>query len=120
MKFGSTQPATLEPIPKQNRVHLPSELINAPKALIADLFARRIERNAVEFAERVDFVPMRADITVFERDVIEAARFPSIVTAATRIETASLHQQFGQACDGARNASRFVGREVAVAERPFL
>src|SRR5882757_751749 len=105
MKFASAQPASLEPIPKQDRVHLPCKFINAPKALIADLLARRIEGNAVEFAERVDFVPMRADITVFERDVIGAARFPSIVTAATRIETASLHQQLRQACDGIRNTS---------------
>ena len=82
MKFGSAQPASLEPIPKQNRVHLPSELINAPKALIADLLNGRIEGNAVELAERVDFVPMCADITVFQRDVIGTARFPSIVTAA--------------------------------------
>jgi hypothetical protein len=36
------------------------------------------------------------------------------------METAPLHQQFRQARDGVRNTSRFVGREVAVAERPFL
>jgi hypothetical protein len=40
----------------------PRELVNTPKALIADLLARRIERNAVEFAERVNFVPMRANV----------------------------------------------------------
>jgi hypothetical protein len=33
-------------------------------------------------AQRVDLVPMRADIAVFERDVIGAARLPSIVTAS--------------------------------------
>jgi hypothetical protein len=31
-----------------------------------------------------------------------------------------LHQEFRQACDGIRDAPRFVRSQAAVAERPFL
>jgi hypothetical protein len=61
VKFASTQPAPIEPIPKHNRVHFPGELINASKPVFADLLAGRVERNAVELAERVDLIPVRAD-----------------------------------------------------------
>jgi hypothetical protein len=44
----------------------------------------------------------------------------SIGTAAARMKSATLHQQFGQARNGRRDAPRFVRRQVAVAERPFL
>jgi hypothetical protein len=73
MKFGSAQPAALEPIPKQNRVHLPGEFIDAPQAFVADLLARRVERNAVQLAERVDFCPMRADEAVFKSNMVRPA-----------------------------------------------
>jgi hypothetical protein len=36
------------------------------------------------------------------------------------MKAATLHQQFGQARNGRRDASCFVRRQVAVAERPFL
>jgi hypothetical protein len=42
-----------------------------------------------------------------------------MVTAAACVKAAPLHQQFRQARDSVGDASCFVGREVAVAERPF-
>jgi hypothetical protein len=40
MKFAPAQPASFESIPKQNRVHLPSELVDAPETAVWNLFAR--------------------------------------------------------------------------------
>jgi hypothetical protein len=119
VEFASAEPTSLESVPKRDRVHLPGEFINAPQAAVADLLACRIERNAVELAESVDFVLMRADVAVLKRNMLGAARLPS-VTAAPRMKAAALHQQLRQARDGVRDPSRLVGRQMTVAERPFL
>jgi hypothetical protein len=54
--------------------------------------------------------------------VVVACVVPSVpsVAAAPGIKTLPLHQEFGQTGDGVRDASRFVGGQAAMAERPFL
>lgn len=50
MKLTLTQPAAFKAIPEQNGIRLPGELVNAPAAFLLNLFAGRVERNAVELA----------------------------------------------------------------------
>src|ERR1700722_15715129 len=118
-ELAAAQPASFKPIPELNRVHLPGELVDTPQATITNSLAGRIERNAVQLAQRVDFVPVRPDVAVLERDVIGAAWFPPI-TAAARVEAVPLHQEFRQPRDGVRDAPGFVGCQMLVAPGPFL
>src|SRR5260221_14176008 len=94
MKLASAQPASLEAIPKQNRIHLPGEFINSPDAAALYDFPGCVERQAVEFAKSVDFVPVLSDITVLQRDVIRPIGSPTRSTA-TRIKTLGGHQEIG-------------------------
>jgi hypothetical protein len=66
VEFRAAQPASLEVIPKQDRVHLPGEFIDAPGAAVADGLAGCVERQAVELAECVDLEPVdaTADVTL--------------------------------------------------------
>src|SRR5260221_1285601 len=98
MKLASAQPASLEAIPKQNRIHLPGEFINSPDAAALDDFPGCVERQAVEFAKSVDFVPVLSDITVLQRDVIRPIGSPTR-SAATRIKALAGHHEFGNARD---------------------
>ncbi len=56
VKLRATQPTAREAIPEQDGVHLPGELIDSPEAGILDDLAGRIERQAVELAQRVDLI----------------------------------------------------------------
>jgi len=61
VKLCSAQPAAFKRIPKLYGIHLPLELIDAPQAVRLNLFAGRVERNAIALAERADLIPVRAD-----------------------------------------------------------
>src|SRR6516165_159265 len=65
VKLGAVQPASLEAVPEQDRIHLPGELVNPPNAVVLNHFAGRIERQAVQPAECVNFIPVLRDIAVF-------------------------------------------------------
>lgn len=78
MKLCAAQPAALEAIPKQDRVHLPGELIDLPHSIALDGFAGRIEGQTVEFAQHIDFGPMGANVGVFQGDVIGVGRPASV------------------------------------------
>ncbi|TYO61034.1 hypothetical protein FXV83_40345 [Bradyrhizobium hipponense] len=56
MKLRAAQPASLEASAEQNHVHLPSEFTNLPDAVILYNFAGRVEWQAVQPANRVNFV----------------------------------------------------------------
>lgn len=76
MKLASAQPASLEAIPKQDRIHPPGEFIDPPYAVVLDDFAGRIERQAVQPAESIDLIPVFADVAVLKSDVVGAISAP--------------------------------------------
>ena len=61
MKLRAAQPAALEAIPEQDRIHLPGRLIDSPNAVAFYDFTRRVEGQAVELGESVDLIPVLAD-----------------------------------------------------------
>jgi hypothetical protein len=78
----AAQPSTLEAIPHHHRVELLAELVDTPQAIALDFLAGRIERNAVEAAQLVDDMPVRANVSVLECDMVRARWLPSIVALA--------------------------------------
>lgn len=72
MKLRAQQPAALEALPKQDRIHLPCELVDAPRSIALNDLAGRIERQAIELAERGDFGPVFADMRSAMRALIMA------------------------------------------------
>lgn len=105
VKLAPAKPAPLEAIPEKNGIQLPSEFVDAPAAFILDLLPRRVEGDAIEFANRVDRIPVGSDVSVFERDMIRPARLPS-GNFTPREEAATLRQKLRYAghriCDAAR------------------
>src|SRR5882762_3841470 len=93
MELASAQPASLEAIPKQDRIHLPGEFIDPPYAVALDDFAGRIERQAVQFAEGIDLIPVFADVAVLKSDMVGAISAPAL-SAAAGIEALALHHEF--------------------------
>jgi hypothetical protein len=75
MKFRATQPTPLEPVPEEDRIHLPRKFMHTPNTV--DNLARRIERQAVQFAKRLNFRPTLANVAVFKRNVIGVIRAPA-------------------------------------------
>lgn len=98
MKLGAPQPPSLKAVPEQDGVHLPGELIDPPDADILNHLAGRIERQAVELAQRVDFIPVLADVAIFQSDVVGPVG-PPARPAAARVESLPLPQEFGDAGD---------------------
>src|ERR1700731_4200027 len=84
MKFVAAQPAPLKPVPEQDGVHLPGELIDAPRATLLDLLAGCIERQAVELADGVNREPVLADVHILQLDMIGALRIPALSAAALK------------------------------------
>jgi|ERR1700743_2845438 hypothetical protein len=82
MKLAAAHPASLEAIPKQDRIHLPGEFINPPHAVALNHFAGCIERQAVQPAEGIDLVPVFADVTILKSDVVGAIGAPARTSAA--------------------------------------
>src|SRR6266481_7732848 len=105
MKLRATQPAPFEARPEQDRIHLPGKLINSPDTVALYDLPGCVERQAVEFAKSVDFVPVFSDITVLQRDVIRPIGSPTR-SAATRIKALARHQEFGNARDCRANPAR--------------
>ena len=62
VKLRAVQPAAFEPVPEQDRIHLPGEFMDAPDAILLDDFAGRVERQAVEATHGIDLAPVFADI----------------------------------------------------------
>jgi hypothetical protein len=71
-------------------------------------FASRIERNAIHFGDRVDKSPMRANVTVFKRDMVRSRFLPPIFTAAALVKISSLHHELRQPRDAVRDTSGFI------------
>src|SRR5258708_29049323 len=88
MKLRATQPAPFEARPEQDRVHLPGKLINSPDTAAHYDLPGCVERQAVELAKSVDFVPVLSDITVFQRDVVRPVGSPA-PPPTTRIDSYS-------------------------------
>jgi hypothetical protein len=70
MKLRAAEPAALEAVPEQDCIHLPGELVHPPHAAILNDLTGRIERQTVQPTERVNFIPVLADITVLQRDMV--------------------------------------------------
>src|SRR5579883_2193410 len=98
MKLGAAQPASLEAIPEQDRIHLPGKFIDSPDAVVLNDFTSCVERQAVELAKCVNFIPMLADIAVLQGHVIRPVGAPAW-SAAARIKALPLHHEFGDARD---------------------
>jgi hypothetical protein len=64
--------------------------------------------------------PIGTNIAVLQRQMIRPRRAPSRVAASARIETAPLHHEFGDACDGVGNPPRLVRGQVTVPTCPLL
>ena len=77
MKFRSSQPASLEACPEQDRIHLPGKLVDSPDTTILDDFTGRVERQAVELAKGVDLVPVLPDIAILQCDMIRPIGTPT-------------------------------------------
>ncbi len=90
MKLASAQPASLEAIPKQDRIHLPGEFMDPPYAVALDDLAGRIQRQAVQTAESIDLILVFADVAVLKSDVVGAISAPAR-SAASGIEALALH-----------------------------
>ena len=119
MKLRATQPARLETVPEQDRIHLPGELINPPHALILDDFAGRIERQAVQPAESINLIPVFADVAVLKSDLVGA--ISALARSATPgIEALALHHEFGDARDRLADPARLVRRQLSYAEAVAL
>lgn len=52
------------------------KLVHVPQAAVACLLPCRIEREAVEFAQRVNLRPVRATVAVLKDNMIRAACLP--------------------------------------------
>src|SRR5713101_8367454 len=107
MKLRAAQPATLEAIPKQDGVHLPSELIDLPHPVALDGFASRIERQTVEPAERGDFIPVSANVSVLQGNMVgpigaQAGSGPA------RVKSLTLHHELRNAADGRSDPACFL------------
>jgi hypothetical protein len=89
MKCVAAQPPSLKFIPEQDGVDLPGEFEHAPSSAVADPFTGGIEGDAVQFADRIDVEPVLAQIGVFERDMIGAVCYPSMMAGTASIEILS-------------------------------
>src|SRR5258708_35468179 len=107
MKLASAQPASLEAIPKHNRIYLPGEFIDLPYAVVLDDFAGRIERQAVQPAESIDLITVFADVAVLKSDAVGAISAPAR-SATAGIEALALHHEFGDARDRLADPPRLV------------
>lgn len=82
-------------------------------------FAGRIKRDAVEFAKRVDLIPILPSVAILQCDVIGARGRPSLALASG-FKAAPLDQKFWEPRDAFGDPSRFVGREVLQVESLML
>src|SRR5882724_13673717 len=119
MKLGAAQPTALEAIPKQDGVHLPGELIDLPHPVVLNGLAGRIEWQTVEFAKRVDFAPVRTNVTVLQSYVIGPVS-PPAWPSPTLVKTLTLHHEFGNPADGLSDPTRFLCGEFAGANTVTL
>lgn len=61
VKLRPAEPASLEALPEQDRIHLPGKFINCPDAVVLNDFTSCVEGQAVEFAKGIDLIPMLSD-----------------------------------------------------------
>lgn len=93
--------------------------MDAPQPVALDGFAGRIERQAVDPANRVDFGPVLADVHILKGDMIGpvgAEAWP----AAARVKALTLRHEFWNAADGLSDPASFVRSEFAGAETVTL
>src|SRR5258706_2341747 len=107
MKLGATQPSAFEAVPEQDRIHLPSKLIDSPDAVILYYFACTVEWQAVELAKRVHLIPMLADVTVLESNMVRAVS-SAARSGSARIKALALHQGLGNARDCLADSARLI------------
>ena len=69
----------------------------------------------VQPAERINFIPVFADVSVLKSDVVGAISAPAR-SATAGIEALALHHEFGDARDRLADSARFVRRELADAD----
>src|SRR5262249_41190991 len=91
------------------------ELVDPPHAVVLNHLASRIERQAVQPAERTDLIPVLADVTVFQCNMVWPVGAPAR-PAATWIEALARHHEFGNACDCLADATGFVRGQLAETE----
>jgi hypothetical protein len=78
-----------------------------------------IERQTVEFAKRVDFVPVLANVGVLQGNVVRPIGAQT-GSAPTRIKALTLHHKLGNAGNGFADPPRFLCGEFAGAETVSL
>ncbi len=107
--------SSFQAIPKHDGVHLPHEFEHNFKPVFFDLLPGHLDRNVVVLAQRVDFEPMSAVITLFHSNMVRV-RFPQTKAAATRLGIATMRHQFRQTRDALCDLESFFRRQVAMRE----
>lgn len=87
------QPTPHEFIPEHHRAQLVGEFVDAPNALSLDTLARPFERDIIEAACCVNFIPMPPDVTVLKRNMIGLGILLARVSATTRIKSLSRQRE---------------------------
>ena len=64
------KPASVEAVPKLNRVQLNGKLINAPRPVSLNALTCPVKRDAIHSANRADDSPMGANEAIFKCDII--------------------------------------------------
>jgi hypothetical protein len=67
-----------------------------------------VKWDAIHCANRVDKSPVRANVTVFKRDMVGSRASPPIFSTAALVKVFPLHHKLGQPGYAIRDASRFV------------
>ena len=107
-EFFAAEPAALESVPELNRIKMHRELVNAPRPLALDALTRRIERDAVHFANGVDKSPVLPDVQISQRDMLRPGLFPSEVAGPAGVKIFPLHHELGQPRDAVGYPARFI------------
>ena len=119
MKFRTAQPAAFEPVPEQDRIHLPGEFVDAPDAVLLDDLTCRIERKAIEAAHGINLAPVLTDILIPKSDMIGPVGTPASAVAP-RMKVLARHQEFGDARDRLADPPCLVGCQFGHAKTVAL
>jgi hypothetical protein len=84
-----------------------------------DGLAGRIEGQTVEFAQRVDFAPVGANVCIFQGNVIGPVGSPARPSPAG-VKALTLRHELGDAADSLSDPARFFRRELAGAKAVTL
>jgi hypothetical protein len=110
VKFSPAQPAAFEPVPELHRIQLPFKFVHTPQTATTYFLTRRVERDGVELAQRVDLIPVRPNIAVLKRNMVRATQLPPLTTAALTdvkkalFDLADSHSMHGIPSDIAKEA----------------